>query len=261
MATKRLKDIQGSPDTRRIDIDKVGVKGITYPIVVLDKKNKTQHTIASINMYVDLPHHFKGTHMSRFVEILNEHRGEITVKNFPGILEEMKRRFSASTAHLEVEFPYFIEKAAPVSKSKGLMEYRCRYLGTLSDKQDFVLDVMVPVLTVCPCSKEISDRGAHNQRGLVKVSMRFQGFVWIEDIIKTVEASASSPVYSLLKRVDEKYITEKSFDKPMFVEDVVREVAVNLGRIKKIKWFRVEAENWESIHNHSAYAFVERGKA
>ncbi|MBI5969850.1 MAG: GTP cyclohydrolase I FolE2 [Deltaproteobacteria bacterium] len=260
MTKKKLKDIQGSPDTRRIDIDKVGVKGITYPIVVLDKKNKTQHTIASINMYVDLPHHFKGTHMSRFVEILNEHRGEITVRNFPGILEEMKRRFSAGTAHLEVEFPYFIEKAAPVSKSKGLMEYRCRYLGTLSDRQDFVLDVSVPVLTVCPCSKEISERGAHNQRGLVTVSMRFDGFVWIEDIIKTVEKSASSPVYSLLKRVDEKYITEKSFDKPMFVEDVVREVAVNLGREKKIKWFRVEAENSESIHNHSAYAFVERGR-
>ncbi len=261
MAKKKLKDIQGSPDNRRIDIDKVGVKGITYPIVVLDKKNKTQHTIASINMYVDLPHLFKGTHMSRFVEILNEHRGEITVRNFPHILEAMKKRFSAGTAHLEVEFPYFIEKAAPVSRSKGLMEYRCRYLGTLSDTQDFVLDVSVPVLTVCPCSKEISERGAHNQRGLVTVSMRFNGFVWIEDIIKTVEKSASSPVYSLLKRVDEKYITEKSFDNPMFVEDVVREVAVNLGREKKITWFRVEAENWESIHNHSAYAFVERGRA
>ncbi|MBI1912487.1 MAG: GTP cyclohydrolase I FolE2 [Deltaproteobacteria bacterium] len=253
-----LRDIQGEPDYRHINIDKVGVKDIRYPIVVLDKKNKFQHTIASISMYVDLPHQFKGTHMSRFIEILNEHRGEVTIKNFPDILKKMKKRFSASTAHLEVEFPYFMEKSAPVSKSKSLMEYKCKYTGILSDKKDFLLELMVPVLTLCPCSKEISERGAHNQRGLVKVSLRFEGFVWIEDIIKTIEESASSPVYSLLKRVDEKFITEHAYDNPMFVEDVVREVAVNLNKIKKVKWFRIEAENWESIHNHSAYAFLER---
>ncbi len=258
MAKKVLRDVQGGPDFRRIDIGKVGVKDIRYPIIVLDKKNKFQHTIASINMYVDLPHQFKGTHMSRFVEILNEHRGEITIRKFPEILKKMKKRFNATTAHLEVEFPYFIEKPAPVSKSKGLMEYRCRYAGSLSDMQDFVLEVMVPVSTLCPCSKEISDRGAHNQRGMVKVAVRFDGFVWIEDIIKTIENSSSSPVYSLLKRVDEKYITEKSYDNPMFVEDVVREVAVNLGKLRKIRWFRIEVENWESIHNHSAYAFLEK---
>ena len=258
MDRKELRDIQGEPDSRDISIDKVGVKDIRYPVVVLDRKNRFQQTIASINMYVDLPHNFKGTHMSRFVEILNEHRGEMTVKNFPGILKKMKERFNATTAHLEVDFPYFIEKAAPVSKSKGLMEYRCRYLGTLGEKKDFVLEVMVPVLTLCPCSKEISDRGAHNQRGVVKVAVRFTGFVWIEEIVKAVERSASSPVYSLLKRVDEKYVTEHAYDNPMFVEDVVREVAVNLGRLRKITWYRVEAENWESIHNHSAYAFLER---
>ncbi|MBI5887926.1 MAG: GTP cyclohydrolase I FolE2 [Deltaproteobacteria bacterium] len=254
----KLKDIQSGPDSRRINIDKVGVKDIRYPIAVLDKKNKFQHTIASINMYVDLPHQFKGTHMSRFIEILNEHRREITVKNFPDILKKMKARFSASTAHLELEFPYFVEKAAPVSRSKGLMEYRCRYAGSLGKELDFSLELIVPVLTLCPCSKEISKRGAHNQRGLVKVALRFKGFVWIEDIIKTIEASASSPVYSLLKRVDEKYVTEKSYDNPMFVEDVVREVAVNLEKMKKLTWIRIEAENWESIHNHSAYAFLER---
>ncbi len=260
MKKKILRDVQSEPDFRRIGIDKVGVKDIRYPIVVLDKKNKIQHTIASINMYVDLPHQFKGTHMSRFVEILNEHRGEITVKRFPDILAKMKKRFNASTAHLEVEFPYFVEKAAPVSKSKGLMEYRCKYSGRLSDRKDIVLEVQVPVLTLCPCSKEISEKGAHNQRGIVRVAVRFEGFVWIEDIIKRVEMSASSPVYSLLKRVDEKYVTERSYDNPMFVEDVVREVAINLGKIKKVKWFRVEAENMESIHNHSAYAFLEREK-
>ncbi|MBI5344293.1 MAG: GTP cyclohydrolase I FolE2 [Deltaproteobacteria bacterium] len=255
-----MKDVQGEPDFRRIGIDKVGVKDIRYPIVVLDRKNKYQHTVASINMYVDLPHQFKGTHMSRFIEILNEHRREITVRNFPGILKKMKQRFNASTAHLEVEFPYFIEKAAPVSRSKGLMEYRCRYIGTLGEggAHDFILEVTVPVSTLCPCSKEISERGAHNQRGMVRVAVRSKGFLWIEEVVKGVEASASSPVYSLLKRTDEKYVTERAYDNPMFVEDVVRETAVNLGRLKKVTWLRVEAENWESIHNHSAYAFLER---
>ena len=256
---KPLRDMQAEPDLRRINIDKVGVKDIRYPIVVLDKKNRFQHTIASINMYVDLPHHFKGTHMSRFVEILNEHRGEVSVKNFPKILEKMKRRFNATTAHLEVEFPYFMEKPAPVSRAKGLMEYGCRYSGTLGEEKDLVIEVVVPVLTLCPCSKEISERGAHNQRGMVRVAVRFTGFVWIEDIIREVESSASSPGFSLLKRVDEKYVNEHAYDNPRFVEDVVREVAVRLGEMNKISWFRVEAENYESIHNHSAYAFLERG--
>jgi len=253
-----MQDIQNQPDYRKIAIDKVGVKDIRYPIIVLDKKNKFQHTIASVNMYVDLPHHFKGTHMSRFIEILNEHRGEITVKNFPEILEKMKKRFNAETAHMEVEFPYFIEKAAPVSKAKGLMEYRCRFRGSLSGKKDFILEISVPVTTLCPCSKEISRKGAHNQRGVVKVALRFHGFIWIEEIIKVVEMSASSPVYSLLKRPDEKYVTEHAYDNPRFVEDVVRDIASRLGKTKNIIWFSIEAENWESIHNHSAYAYLEK---
>ena len=209
-------------------------------------------------MYVDLPHHFKGTHMSRFVEILNEHRGEVTVGKFPDILEKMKRRFDATTAHVDLQFPYFIEKAAPVSGLKGLMEYGCRYTGTLGAALDIVIEVTVPVLTLCPCSKEISERGAHNQRGMVKVAVRFDAFVWIEEIILAVERSASSPVYSLLKRTDEKYVTETAYDNPMFVEDVVREVAINVGGLGPVTWFRVEAENWESIHNHSAYALIEK---
>lgn len=255
---KKIKDIQSQPDHRMIGIDKVGVKDISYPIVVLDKKNKFQHTIASVNMYVDLPHHFKGTHMSRFIEILNEHRGEITVQNFPEILKKMKKRFNAQTAHMEVEFPYFIEKPAPVSKARGLMDYRCRFTGSLGDKKDFVLEITVPVTTLCPCSKEISRKGAHNQRGIVKVNLRFKGFIWIEDIIKIVEASASSPVYSLLKRPDERYVTEHAYDNPRFVEDVVREVASKLETLRGIKWFSIEVENLESIHNHSAYAYLEK---
>ncbi len=242
---------------RRIDIDKVGVKDIRYPIVVLDKKSRYQHTVASVNLYVDLPHHFKGTHMSRFIEILNEHRGEITIKSFPEILTRMKKRFNATTAHLEVEFPYFIEKRAPISRARGLMEYRCRFCGALKDTLDFMLEVRVPVLTLCPCSKEISQYGAHNQRGAVTVGARFRGFVWIEDIVDVVEASASSPVYSLLKRRDEKYVTEHAYENPMFVEDVVRETALNLRRLEEITWARIEAENMESIHNHSAYACLE----
>ncbi|MFQ5586054.1 MAG: GTP cyclohydrolase FolE2 [Thermodesulfobacteriota bacterium] len=257
-AVDRLKDIQSQPDYRKVDIDKVGVKDIRYPILVLDKKNEVQHTIASINMYVDLPHHFKGTHMSRFIEILNEHRKEITVKNFSRILERMKERFAARTAHLEVEFPYFIEKAAPVSEAKGLMEYRCRFAGSLGETKDFILEVTVPVTTLCPCSKEMSERGAHNQRGVVKVAVKFHGFIWIENIIEIVESSASSPVYSLLKRPDEKYVTERAYDNPKFVEDITREVALKLEEVDDIVWFSVGSENWESIHNHSAYAYLER---
>ncbi|MCK4847226.1 MAG: GTP cyclohydrolase I FolE2, partial [Deltaproteobacteria bacterium] len=206
----------------------------------------------------DLPHSFKGTHMSRFVEILGAHHGEISVKNFPEILGAMKERFDAGTAHLEVSFPYFIEKTAPVSNLKGLMEYNCTFKGSLSDRTDFTIELVVPITTLCPCSKEISERGAHNQRGEVRLTVRFKGFVWIEDIIEVVEASASSPVYSMLKRVDEKFVTEKAFDNPMFVEDVVREVAINLKKITAITWARIETENWESIHNHSAYACLEK---
>jgi len=260
MIDKHIKDVQAEPDYRRIDIDKVGVKEITYPVVVLDRSNNTQHTIARVNMYVDLPHRFKGTHMSRFVEILNEHRREMDIKNFPVILEKMKERFDATTAHLEIEFPYFIEKSAPVSGARGLMEYICRYSGRHGKTRDIVIEVCVPVSTLCPCSKEISERGAHNQRGAVKVAVRSKGFVWIEQIVEAVEKSVSSPVYSLLKRVDEKYVTEAAYDRAMFVEDVVREVALHLGRLDSITWFSVEAENWESIHNHSAYAFIESGR-
>ena len=257
-ALDTLKDTQSQPDDRKIAIDKVGVKDIRYPVLVLDKKNDTQHTVASVNMYVDLPHQFKGTHMSRFIEILNEHRKEMTVRNFATILERMKERFEAKTAHLEVEFPYFIEKSAPVTEAKGLMEYRCRFTGSTGEARNFTLEVTVPVTTLCPCSKEMSERGAHNQRGIVKVAVKFRGFIWLEDIIDIVESSASSPVYSLLKRPDEKYVTEQAYDNPKFVEDITREVAIKLEKVDDIVWFSVGSENWESIHNHSAYAYLER---
>ena len=256
-----IPDMQRRPDTRKIAIDKVGVKDISYPIVVQDKSRIEQHTVARVNMYVDLPHHFKGTHMSRFIEILNRYHGEISIQNIDTILEEMKKRLEASSAHMELEFPYFVEKKAPVSGARGLMEYQCRMVGTLAQEMDFVLGVTVPVTSLCPCSKEISQYGAHNQRSEVQVQIRYTEHVWLEDLIDIVESCGSSPVYSLLKREDEKAVTELAYENPMFVEDMVRAVTEKLAAKKEITWFRVECENFESIHNHSAYATLERTTA
>lgn len=254
-----MVDIQSLRDTRNIDINKVGVKGIKYPLIVLDKKEKVQHVNATVNMYVNLPRQFKGTHMSRFIEILNESRGQVNIRTLRGILEKMKEKLKAESAHIEIEFPYFIEKRAPVSGALSLMEYTCSFLGESSgSRYDFLVGVTVPVTTVCPCSKEISTEGAHNQRSIVRLKLRFKRFFWIEDVIQLVESSASSEVYSLLKRVDEKFVTEKAFENPMFVEDVVRSVAAKLNGNDNFTWYSVEAENLESIHNHSAYAYLEK---
>jgi GTP cyclohydrolase I len=255
-----MPDIQKSGDTRNIPIDKVGVKDISYPIVVMDKKKKFQHTIARINMYVDLPHQFKGTHMSRFVEILNSYREEIALDKLEIMLAEMKKKLGASTAHLEMEFPYFIEKKAPVSKAKSLMEYTCSFAATLAEEFAFVLGIRIPVTSLCPCSKELSTYGAHNQRSIISIKVKYSNFIWIEELVSLVEECGSSPVYSLLKRVDEKYVTEQAYENPKFVEDIVREVTEKLLAEPAITWFSVEAENFESIHKHSAYAFIERQK-
>ena len=255
-----MEDIQNHQDDRNIDIDQVGVKGIRYPITVLDKNLGEQQTIAKINMYVNLPRHYKGTHMSRFVEILNEHSRRISLQSFPEIMEEMKKRLNAESAHMEITFPYFIKKEAPVTKSEGLMEYKCTIRGALNAGKDLALMIRVPVSTLCPCSKEISDYGAHNQRGEVTLQVRFKKFVWIEDLIRLVEESASAEVFSVLKREDEKYVTEHAYEKPMFVEDIVRDIAQKLNDDANITWFAVESENFESIHNHNAYAYVEKHK-
>ena len=255
-----MKDIQNHKDDRNIDIDQVGVKGIQYPITVLDKNMGEQQTVAKINMYVNLPRYYKGTHMSRFVEILNEHSRRISLQNFSEILEEMKSKLNAESAHMEITFPYFINKAAPVTGSEGLMEYRCTYKGSLNNGTDLVILINVPISTLCPCSKEISEFGAHNQRGEVRLQVRFKKFIWIEDLIRLVEESSSSDVYSVLKREDEKYVTEKAYNNPMFVEDIVRDIAQKLNGDPNITWFAVESENFESIHNHNAYAYVEKHK-
>jgi GTP cyclohydrolase I len=253
-----MKDIQSQPDFRNIPIDKVGIKNLRYPITVKDRRDGFQHTVAAINMYVDLPHDNKGTHMSRFVEMLHLLRPDVSLEKFSVILENMKKHLNAASAHLEMTFPYFIEKKAPVSTSPGLMDYTCSIRGSSdpNGKVDLVSEVAVPISSVCPCSMEISDNGAHNQRGEVKLSTRFKKFIWMEDMIELVENSASCDVFSVLKRVDEKSVTERAFANPKFVEDIVRDVAKKLNADDNITWFSVSAENFESIHNHSAYASI-----
>ncbi len=261
MSRKKLRDIQSEPDTRNIPINKVGVKDISYPVVVLDKIDGSQHTVAKVNMYVDLPHEFRGTHMSRFIEILNRYRKGISTLNIRSILDEMKKQLQARRAHFEIEFPYFITKRAPVSGEEAKMEYTCRLSG--DSKYDcYFLEVKVPVLSLCPCSREISEYGAHNQRSFITIAIQAKEKIWIEDIVEIAEASGSTEIYSILKREDEKYITERSYSNPMFVEDMVRCAAEKLAKVDGILWFSVESENMESIHNHSAYAMIEsKGKS
>jgi len=261
MSVSLMPDMQQSRDHRKIPISKVGVKNISYPIVVQDKNHSFQHTIARVDMYVDLPHQFKGTHMSRFVEILNRYREQVALERLEDILQEMQKKLGAETAHLRVEFPYFIDKSAPVSKARSLMEYKCAFDASKNGNQlDFILEVQVPVTSLCPCSKELSRFGAHNQRSIMIVKVRYSDFIWIEDLVEIIEQCGSSPLYALLKRADEKYVTEMAYENPRFVEDMVREAWLRLSALTNITWFSVEAENFESIHNHSAYAAVELDK-
>jgi len=256
-----IPDVQGFGDRRRIAIDQVGIKAIRHPVRVAERSGGVQHTIATFNMYVGLPHQFKGTHMSRFVEILNAHEREISVDTFKLMLEEMVQRLEARSGHVEMTFPYFINKAAPVSKVKSLMDYEVTFVGEIAEGQKFFkMKVVVPVTSLCPCSKRISDYGAHNQRSHVTIAARTKGFVWIEELVEYAEKHASSQLYGLLKRPDEKFVTERAYDKPKFVEDLVRDIAADLNRDKRIEWYQVESENFESIHNHSAYALIERAK-
>ncbi|HHJ14240.1 MAG TPA: GTP cyclohydrolase I FolE2 [Gammaproteobacteria bacterium] len=258
---KPIADVQNSLDTRHIAIDKVGIKDIRHPVRVKDRSEGEQHTIASFNMYVNLPHNFKGTHMSRFVEILNLHEREIGVESFKEMLGEMTERLEAEAGHIEMNFPYFINKTAPVSGVQSLLDYDVTFIGEIRDsKPEMKIKVVVPVTSLCPCSKKISDRGAHNQRSHVTVTATTCDFVWIEELIEMIEGQASCELFGLLKRPDEKYVTEKAYDNPKFVEDMVRDVAAVLNADERICAYIVESENFESIHNHSAYALIERDK-
>lgn len=256
-----IPDIQNSPDTRHIPIDKVGIKDIRHPVVVRDRAGREQHTVATFNMYVSLPHNFKGTHMSRFVEILNQNEYEITVDSFKRMIVEMTDILQAESGHIEMKFPYFINKAAPVSGVKSLMDYEVCFVGEIVEGRPTVLvKVVVPVTSLCPCSKNISERGAHNQRSHVTVLVRTRGFIWIEELIDVVEKVASCELYGLLKRPDEKYVTERAYDNPKFVEDMVRDIAIRFNDDDRIGAYTIESENFESIHNHSAYAMLSRDK-
>lgn len=261
VTTAQIEDVQNSKDTRQIAINKVGIKDIRHPMRIRDRSEGEQHTIANFNMYVNLPHHFKGTHMSRFVEILNSHEKELTVASFKDMLSEMAERLEAKSGHIEMNFPFFINKTAPVSGVQSLLDYDVTLIGEIHNgKPSIEIKVVVPVTSLCPCSKKISDRGAHNQRSHVTVQARANGFIWIEEIIDLVEQEASCELYGLLKRPDEKFVTERAYDNPKFVEDMVRDVAVRLNDEERISAYVVESENFESIHNHSAYALIERDK-
>ncbi len=260
-AISTIADVQGSEDTRRIPINQVGIKDIRHPVRVKDRMGGEQHTIATFNMYVDLPHNFKGTHMSRFVEILENHEREITVDSFKEMLAEMTERLEAEKGHIEMRFPYFVSKKAPKSGVQSLMDYEVALIGErCGNRTEMEIKVIVPVTSLCPCSKKISDYGAHNQRSHVTVRARIRGFVWIEELIDLVEDEASCELFGLLKRPDEKYVTERAYDNPKFVEDMVRDVAVRLNADERIASYVVESENFESIHNHSAYALIEHDK-
>ncbi len=260
-----MEDVQNHPDGRRIALDRVGVADLRYPIVVLDRDHQKQHTVAVLSMSVNLPHEFKGTHMSRFIEILNRHRGEITMRTLPALLRELRAKLNAESAHVEARFPYFIERKAPVSGAAALMDYECSFNAVTNGATDnFVFGVRVPVTSLCPCSKAISDYGAHNQRGYITILVRTardgQGnyrMVWFEELIDIGERSASAPVYPLLKRADERHVTMQAFDNPVFVEDMVRNVTTALQSDERIDWFSVYALNHESIHNHGAFASVQ----
>ncbi len=257
---QELRDTQNERDDRNLPINRVGVKSLRFPVEVREKNGEAQRTIATVALAVDLPHHYKGTHMSRFVEALNSHGKCLDVRSMAALPRELLERLDARRAHVEFEFPFFRSKAAPVTGKEGMMDYEvCFSVEAEKDGAiDFVLTVMVPVTTLCPCSKAISARGAHNQRGLVTYSIRFSDPVWIEDAVELVERSASSELYSLLKRPDEKEVTERAYDHPVFVEDLVRNVASRSDAHATITWYRVEAENFESIHNHNAYAVIEK---
>jgi GTP cyclohydrolase IB len=260
-----MDDLQGSPDDRNIAIDQVGVTDLRYPIVILDRQHEKQQTVASFTMSVSLPHHFKGTHMSRFIEVLSQHRGEVTMRTLPAVLQQLKAVLEAESARIEVRFPYFLERVAPVSGATAPMDYECWFVGEVNGgADDFKVGVRVPVTSLCPCSKAISDYGAHNQRGLVTIEVRgerdpkgYPALIWIEELIAVAETSGSAPVYPLLKRADERHVTMQAYDNPVFVEDMVRNVASKLQADARISWFKVDAVNQESIHNHSAFAMIE----
>ena len=258
MSRKTMVDVQSHPAKVPLSIDRVGVTNLRLPLVVSDRSMGTQHTVASVTMGVDLPAEFKGTHMSRFLEALTSWTEELSYHTVKNLLQEMRDRLKAEKAYVRFDFPYFLRKRAPVSQMSGLMAYDCLLSGEVTgDNLSLIQQVTVPVMTVCPCSKAISCEGAHSQRADIKLSVRMKGFCWIEEYIAMAEKAGSSPVYPILKREDEKFVTESAFAHPVFVEDVVREVARALREHPSVDGYRVDVESYESIHGHNAFARME----
>jgi GTP cyclohydrolase I len=256
-----IEDVQARADSRRIPINKVGIKDVYHPVRVKDRASGEQHTIANFNMYVALPHNFKGTHMSRFVELLHGNEREISVESFRDILAQMTEKLNAQTGHIEMEFPFFVMKKAPVSGVESLMNYQASLIGELHNgKSELWLKVVVAATSLCPCSKDISKYGAHNQRSHITIKAKVAGHMWLEELIDIAESEASCEVFGILKRADEKHVTERAYENPKFVEDIVRDVAVRMNDEDRVRAYVVEAENFESIHNHSAYALIEKDK-
>ncbi|GJQ29960.1 MAG: GTP cyclohydrolase FolE2 [Phycisphaerae bacterium] len=256
-----MPDVQSKGDPRNMPIDRVGVKDITYPIRLAKRGGGEQTTVAKVNMYVALPHYQKGTHMSRFLEVLNDHTGEpLTPGRIPVLARAIRSRLNAEVAHFEARFTYFINKPAPVTGQAGLMDYEVTFECTANGDEDFVMTVAAPATSLCPCSKEISRYGAHNQRCRIAAKVRFTGMMWIEDVVELLEGAASCPVFAVLKRPDEKWVTERAFENPKFVEDIVRDLALALQAHPRITWYSINSENFESIHNHNAYAEITRAK-
>jgi GTP cyclohydrolase I len=256
-----MPDIQSTSDRRQIAIDRVGVKDVTYPLKLRTKDGGEQTTVAKIDMYVSLPHHQKGTHMSRFLEVLNEESSEpATPARIPEITRAICERLNAEEAHFAARFTYFISKPAPVTGMRGLMDYEVTLECTANGKADFTLSVAAPATSLCPCSKEISVYGAHNQRCRIEAKVKPNGMLWIEDLVEILENAASSPVFAVLKRPDEKWVTEKAYENPKFVEDIVRDLALALDNDPRVAWYSINSENFESIHNHNAYAQITRDK-
>lgn len=256
-----MQDIQNEYDQREISIDQVGVKDLDYPITIEDKAQGYQTTVARITMSVHLPHQFRGTHMSRFIEILNSYRGFLSETTIFKLLDDIQNRLDSVESYFQAEFPYFIEKKAPVSGAASLMNYGGIFIAEKKKWQppSFILGARVPLTSLCPCSREISRYGAHNQRSQVTVKIRYYQMVWLEDLIAWIESAASSEIYALLKREDEKFVTEKAYLNPRFVEDIVREIAGRLKEDSNIIGFDIYAEHFESIHNHNVFAQISSG--
>jgi GTP cyclohydrolase I len=255
-----LPDVQGAADARNLAITRVGVKSIRHPLTVASPAG-AQPTVATVDMYVGLPAHQKGTHMSRFIEVLANHRAPLAVRSLRALLASMLARLEATTGFIEIRFPYFIDKRAPVSGVASLLDYEVTLRGEQHGAHvKTVQQVVVPVTSLCPCSKKIADYGAHNQRAAITIAVEIADDLPLEQQVRFAEDAASSELWALLKRPDEKYVTERAYDNPKFVEDVVRDIALALNRDERILAYSVASENFESIHNHSAFAQIEHDK-